>query len=54
MIQDKHHGHIHFKVVSYLLIILEEQISGFSSTFRLFITQDFFQSADNFNRSGWI
>ena len=54
MIQDKHHGFIHFKVVPYLLRILEEQISGFSSTFRLLIAQDFFQSADNYNRSGWI
>ena len=53
MIQDKHHGLIHFKVVAYLLRILE-QISGFSSTFRLFIAQDFFHSADNSNRSGWI
>ena len=54
MIQDNHHGLIHFKVVAYLLRILEEQISGFSSTFRLFIAQDFLQSADNSNRSGWI
>ena len=54
MIQDNHHGLIHFKVVAYLLRILVEQISGFSSTFRLFIAQDFFQSADNSNRSGWI
>ena len=54
MIQDKHHGLIHFKVVAYLLRILEEPISGFSSTFLLLIAQDFFQSADNSNRSGWI
>ena len=54
MIQDNHHGLIHFKVVANLLRILEEQISEFSSTFRLFIAQDFFQSADNSNRSGWI
>ena len=54
IIQDKHHGLIHFKVVAYLFRILEEQISGFSSTFRLFIAQDFFQSADNSNRFSWI
>lgn len=55
MIQDNHHGLIHFKVVAYLLRILEEQISGFfSQPFSLFIAQDFFQSADNSNRSGWI
>ena len=54
MIQDNHHGLIHFKVVAYLLRILEEQISGFSLIFRLFIAQDFFQSADNSNIFGWI